>query len=144
MTTFDDIRSKTSALKEQITKLQAEAAEQIKPLLQQFIQDHPQVEEIKWTQYTPYFNDGEECVFRVHKPSFKFVGDDSDYDTWTIGSNSKYSPSSEICSSETALACKALEEDLKSLEDELKLLFGDHAEVVVTKDGVEVGEYEHE
>lgn len=24
------------------------------------------IESISWTQYTPYFNDGSECVFRVH------------------------------------------------------------------------------
>lgn len=28
----------------------------------------------KWDQYTPYFNDGDTCVFSVHYPSFKIKG----------------------------------------------------------------------
>lgn len=28
------------------------------------------ISKIKWRQYTPYFNDGEACVFTVHEPIF--------------------------------------------------------------------------
>jgi hypothetical protein len=28
------------------------------------------ISKIKWRQYTPYFNDGEACVFNVHEPVF--------------------------------------------------------------------------
>lgn len=38
----------------------------------------PQVEAIKWAQYTPYFNDGDECVFAVHEPGVVFEGQDPD------------------------------------------------------------------
>lgn len=36
----------------------------------------PEVESVRWTQYTPYFNDGEACVFGLHSREIKFVGDD--------------------------------------------------------------------
>ena len=28
------------------------------------------ISKIKWKQYTPYFNDGEACIFSVHEPVF--------------------------------------------------------------------------
>lgn len=35
---------------------------------------HEEVTGIAWTQYTPYFNDGDPCIFRASDPSFSFVG----------------------------------------------------------------------
>ena len=29
---------------------------------------HPGVQAIRWTQYAPYYNDGDACVFSVHEP----------------------------------------------------------------------------
>ncbi|AXH67304.1 hypothetical protein SEA_WOFFORD_133 [Streptomyces phage Wofford] len=35
---------------------------------------HPNVVAVKWTQYTPGFNDGEPCTFDGHSPEVKLVG----------------------------------------------------------------------
>lgn len=46
---------------------------------------HPEITGIAWTQYTPYFNDGEPCVFSASDPYFAFEGigsDDEDADTY--------------------------------------------------------------
>ena len=164
--TFEAIRQKTAALQEQIKALQAEAAEQIKPLLMQFITDNPQVERVQWTQYTPYFNDGDECTFRLNEPEFFFGGEESDEDGYEEGTTSfgnaikdgvrgyqwnsepfrpsEYLPTLEACSVETQRACEALAKELGGLEDALKTLFGDHVKVIVTRDGVEVEEYDHD
>lgn len=163
MTTFESIRAKTAALQEQIKALQAEAAEQIKPLLQQFITDNPQVSKVFWTQYTPYFNDGDTCEFRLNDIQFLFGDDEADEDDegyYSFGNaiengqrgyryDGKFEPSEwlptlEQCSVETQAACEALQEELSGLEDALKTLFGDHVKVIVTKDGVEVEEYDHD
>src|SRR5688572_27883088 len=37
--------------------------------LQEWLEDHPEIQQISWTQYTPYFNDGDECTFGVNWPS---------------------------------------------------------------------------
>lgn len=151
--TFDSIRQKTAALQEQIKALQAEAAEQIKPLLMQFIVDNPQVESVRWTQYTPYFNDGDTCEFGVNEPQFKFVSheDGGDYEDGFFDLPYQYDPSRdyyksfcEACPRELYVKCQALSKELSGLEDALKTLFGDHVRVIVTKDGVEVEEYEHD
>ena len=164
--TFETIRQKTAALQEQIKQLQAEAAEQIKPLLMQFIADNPQVARVQWTQYTPYFNDGDTCEFRLNEPEFFFVSEECDEeDDYEEGTSSfgnaiengvrgyryqgkfepsQWLPSLEVCSIETQKACEALAQELSGLEDALQTLFGDHVRVVVTKDGVEVEEYDHD
>lgn len=33
-----------------------------------FFAKYPMVEKVSWTQYTPYFNDGDACVFGVNEP----------------------------------------------------------------------------
>lgn len=35
---------------------------------------HPGFEAMRWRQYTPYFNDGDPCVFRIYEVYFRFVG----------------------------------------------------------------------
>lgn len=49
------------------TELQAEQypLSQLLPVLQKVIDDHT-VAEFGWTQYTPYFNDGEACIFHAY------------------------------------------------------------------------------
>jgi hypothetical protein len=56
------------------------------PLVQALIDD-PEIVEFGWTQYTPYFNDGEPCIFganslwvRTTKDAPKKSKDDDDYD----------------------------------------------------------------
>lgn len=34
----------------------------------------PEVEAVRWEQYTPYFNDGDACEFRIYDASVKLVG----------------------------------------------------------------------
>jgi hypothetical protein len=121
----------------------------VKPLLQEFIKSNPEVKQIKWTQYTPYFNDGEACVFGVRGFGFYFDGDDLD-DHWgdheIYGEyDSKYNADTRAkCTKATYEACMNLESELHKLQDSLQDLFGDHVEVTVTADGVETSEYDHD
>ena len=150
MPSFAEIRAKTDALQEQVKKLTEEAAADIKPLLQQFLVDHPQVIQVKWAQYTPYFNDGDECVFSLHDVYFHFEGQDPDdvegATEWELGyvKDGVYPYWPDGVTGATAAACKELSDSLSALESPLKVLFGDHVEVIVTKEGVEVEEYSHD
>lgn len=47
--------------------------------LDKFFEKYPTIEGITWTQYTPYFNDGDECTFSVHDPNFVFSKENSPY-----------------------------------------------------------------
>jgi hypothetical protein len=62
---------------------------ELEPLLRAVLDD-PTIDSFGWTQYTPYFNDGDPCVFHVGEPWFRTKGDpavkadsndeDEDYD----------------------------------------------------------------
>lgn len=39
-------------------------------LFKAFFEENPEIHSIQWTQYTPYFNDGDECVFEVNDTTY--------------------------------------------------------------------------
>ena len=41
----------------------------IKEMFEAIFKQAPAVLAVKWTQYTPHFNDGEPCVFNVNEPT---------------------------------------------------------------------------
>lgn len=98
---------------------------------------HPKLKAFRWTQYTPHFNDGEECVFGVNDPACLFDGatqdDDEDgFEDWT----------QDASKSKVLKACAKL---VNSFDDDsvLKAVFGDHCQVTATRGQFEVEEYEH-
>lgn len=143
---FEALQAKSDALKAQMEELRKEAAAAMKPMLIAFMNETPQVKAVKWTQYTPYFNDGDACTFSVNDPEFYFEGDDQEdegHGIWSIG-RADCGPKPEQCSAETAEACAAFVKALGGMDDALETLFGDHCKVIVTAEGVEVDEYDHD
>lgn len=65
-----ELDRKLGELNSEINALKLQHEEKIRttlrPLFDEFFRQYPQVYALTWTQYTPYFNDGEECTFRVH------------------------------------------------------------------------------
>ena len=93
------------------------------------------IESISWAQYTPYFNDGEECVFRVNT-NWLSVNDEDYYDRDEIEG---WDENEEAILKEI----KTILNDIP--EDFLKELFGDHVEITIKKNSeIVVSEYDHE
>lgn len=63
MKTIGEIKATQAQLRE---KLRTEGKDLLKPEFAAFFEANPRVEAVRWTQYTPYFNDGEACVFSVN------------------------------------------------------------------------------
>lgn len=96
--------------------------------------EHPTLDSFGWTQYTPYFNDGDECVFRVNnwEPYINGMdpyGDDDDRDE---------------------LAWEQLSKQVRQFlthfdDDTMRDLFGDHAMITIHRLGqTTVEEYSHD
>ena len=85
-----------------------------------------------WTQYTSYFSDGEQCIFRINEPSFK--GEDWIWD---------WREKAEISEQE-----KSYLKEFKSLvekhEDFMLGMFGDHVKVTVDKHDITSSEHNHD
>lgn len=107
--------------------------------LQSVVSQYPEVESIRWTQYTPYFNDGDECVFGVHELYVKFydINEDGDEDNGFMNAydiDKKHQP-----------ILKKIRELRKNIPGEvLKNVFGDHCQITVTRDSCEVEPYDHD
>ena len=150
--------------KKEIAKLKAEAQQMASDAFDSFckeiFENHPKVESFGWSQYTPYFNDGDTCTFSANTDYISINGeyvDDSkwinektvtDWGTWNRDlriyegrvevPNLDYDP-------ELSKGADEITEFLRNFDNDFYITrFGDHAEITVTPDGVDVDEYEHD
>ncbi len=105
---------------------------------------HAILESFSWNQYTPYFNDGEECTFSANTDYCQINGED-----WEDSKFRKLDWRDKSPNPDYIPALGDAKEDVKEFlsnidESVLRDMFGDHVTVTVTKSGTEVDDYEHE
>ena len=121
---------------------------------------YSQLESFGWTQYTPYFNDGDSTIFSANTDYLIINGDYVDESNWI-------SPVNIInwgnWNSETKSYIGRVEEENKNFDKNLSdatneiidflsnfdndfylTKFGDHAEITVTKSSVDISDYDHD
>lgn len=117
-------------------------------LFSDILKKYPNVTSLTWAQYTPYFNDGESCIFGVHNDDIRLNNDD-DYNMYV----SSYGMDDDVAEhysfenlSQGQTFCKEIFEVFSQFTDEEMLdLFGDHVEVTVYSDGkIEIDDYHHD
>lgn len=136
-------------------KFQTEAQDMFKEVTKEFFEKNPAITAVVWTQYTPYFNDGDPCVFRVGDVIFTNAPDDElenvspwgEYegdleDVWVETYVKHLSNDSGI----DLESCNLISDMIgsKDMEDIMLAMFGDHAKVTATKNGFDVDEYHHD
>jgi hypothetical protein len=74
MSAFENITKKIAdqnAKMEEMRKAHmAELQGEFNNIIKLFFDECPKVQAVVWNQYTPYFNDGDECIFSVNEPTF--------------------------------------------------------------------------
>ncbi|CAM5619064.1 hypothetical protein [Streptomyces aurantiogriseus] len=143
------------------TRVEQKPIEELQPILQAVLDD-PTIVEFGWRQYTPYFNDGEPCTFSAHGTWVRTTDDkDADEDElemWGHRSLGKIPGSRNADTGQWEYGayegpdearyhrCKALEKAIEGGHFEHVLLdsFGDHANITVRRDGIEVEFYDHD
>lgn len=141
----------------------------LEPLMRAVLDD-PTMKAFGWTQYTPYFNDGEPCVFGVGGPWFLTVNDpdpDGMEDMYEFQIGYSGHPSLGKRDSrwegdwpnrrevpleyegpdvERFDRVKALSDAIErgEFDDVLLEAFGDHASIRVTAAGITVDSYSHD
>lgn len=146
---------------ETIEALNAELGDQLDKALVSLIVDD--VEAIRWEQYTPYFNDGDACIFVVSEPRVRFKGDPVDigyfadgfvnintygrYARVRVGTELEYEPidsSDEEAVRRLEIIRNIVKFFFKIPESLLLSQYDDHQIVIVTSEGVECEFYEHD
>lgn len=103
--------------------------------VREFFDTHTVAETASWSQYTPYFNDGDTCIFRVGAGGVSVNGFDP-YEPMDVDAATKVNL-------ETAI--NAFQKVLHSFsEATLEELFGDHVRVTVTPTGARSEQYDHD
>lgn len=128
---FEELKQFQKERLQKMSSMAKEAEHLIKNMIKDFFQAHPKVARLRWTQYTPYFKDGDPCIFGIGELEFKYSEQDEE---WLL----EYS-------NETS---KALAEDLKQFEnllnglkDLLEKIFGDHVQVVCDRNQIQIETY---
>ncbi|MFI5405125.1 MAG: hypothetical protein ACHQ1D_01290 [Nitrososphaerales archaeon] len=141
-TNYEEMRNEIKRKQEELSnELRKIGENYFKETSKQYFKDFPFVEEFSWTQYTPYFMDGDECIFGVNAdyPRMKFTGDEDSeeyYIPWK-------KPEEEYTDKDKAF--RTLQTILGGVDDEVyKSMFGDHAKVTVNSNKIEVEFCEHD
>lgn len=131
----------------------------------QAVLDEPSVTEFGWRQYTPYFNDGDPCVFSANgvwvRTTDSRPGESTDSLEVEWGSNHGlgrrekhwdagrrrwelrgYEGPDEARYDRCMALAKAV--DSGEFDDVLLDAFGDHSEITITRTGIRVETYEHD
>ena len=127
------LKAKRAEIAKQEAELLKESEKLFKKAVKDLFKENPTLESFSWTQYTPYFNDGDTCTFSANT-DYPDVNDISEYDD--DGEGRKYDE--ELAKNVTSFLSNFNEDDYESM-------FGDHVKVTITKDGkIDVSDYSHD
>ena len=149
--------------KEEISKIKAELSGKIKEnfhgMAKELFQGFPELKSFGWKQYTPYFNDGEACEFQSLHIYPTINGNDENYgeseqeegvlDIVMLGSETKYDANwKKIPNEDYNPYYKEIVDTVKEFlnqfdDDDMEDLFGNHVDIHVTEEGIEVENYEN-
>lgn len=163
---FDQLINDQAALRR---KFQDQAQGLFKEITKEFFDNNPGVTGVVWTQYTPYFNDGDICEFSVGELTFTNAPADElseirwgEYEGETEGiwaadnigyvfeSDREYYQNTKnmilAAGGIDAESCKLFASAVGSseMEDVMQAMFGDHVKVIATRAGFDVKDYDHD
>jgi len=161
---FDKLLDEQRALR---AVFREKAQELFKGVTKEFFDKNPGINVIRWTQYTPFFNDGDTCEFSVNEPYYsnakgeqiedltrygEYDGEDEDVwaeENWILTGDSQYCIDRRKNIDLTGVDTESISAFSKmiqsnELEEILKAMFDDHVSVTATRDGFDVEEYEHD
>lgn len=146
MTNFDDILVKQ---KEYLDMIKVDGQKALKETFLSFFTKNPTAEAIRWQQYTPYFNDGDECVFRVGDFTVKIFGiTDSTYREGFFDNYKflhKYAEKNGL-KDHVNVGTNLIKFNklFKDQDDLLRMIFGDHSQITCTREEFIIESYDHE
>lgn len=155
MELINKIKEEFAAFDGKRKALATELRKEFPSLLAPLFEKSKKIESVAWSQYTPYFNDGDECVFGVRNDELEINGEDEYSLPWydwrvkhflTKGEYRKEIESNSALDIEECKIIQEFKDVLSSIPDEVyRDLFGDHVQVIVRGDGtIETEEAEHD
>lgn len=119
-----------------LKQLRTDGEAALKAAFCDFFAKHPSVSSIQWTQYTPYFNDGDACVFSANEPQL-MLGENDYIDSQRLADGEDAELYTDFIQLTDILQSDAMRSVLLGV-------FDDHSEITVTRDGITVDSYSHD
>ena len=155
-----EVKEKQSEIAILKKELQKKSEEAFFKGAKQIFEAHPRLESVSWTQYTPYFNDGDATVFSAQTDYLKVNGEYADEDdtlnpkivkvqgTWNREKRiyeGRVEVDNPNFDKELSDGVDAISQFLNVFDDDFyKSQFGDHVRVTITANGVDTEDYEHD
>jgi hypothetical protein len=160
-----ELKSLAEELKSVLKRQQEVAQRLLEDGFQEVFNEFPDVYAITWNQYTPFFNDGDECVFRIggynilseeafrdedhdrYDEMYAFSGPwrDENYVDHYATNRERYGDTDFTDEVRFAPAADMITSLLKDVPDTVfKQVYGDHTEVTITREGTNTEYYVHE
>ena len=136
---MDDLENLVKVSKEIQDKMKKDGQQALVAGFKSVFDAHPELISFSWTQYTPYFNDGDACYFGVYEPDyFTFQGESGpeEYEYY----DEVIEPDRQKIAGEIRSKFRVVED----LGENMKLICGDHSRVTLYADKIEIEEHEHE
>lgn len=152
---FDKLNEMKNEMAELKRKYVEEGEKSFNSIIQFWFGQNPEVKAIVWEQYTPYFNDGEPCVFGVNEPVFvtkeydeyderSYNYEEDDVFSWKYNPNNKKGSPSPF-REELIKNCKEVKDFIQQNDELFEAMFGDHVKVVLRPgEEPETYEYDHD
>lgn len=134
-------------LEKEASKVREAAKAAFKAGAMELFEQHPDLKSFGWKQATPYFNDGDECVFSAYTDAPDINGENGE----DLDDGKEYDPKTgkyeQVREPTVAYKLRDPVSDFLSQfdNDTMKGMFGDHASVTVFRKGeIEIEEYYHD
>ena len=160
MNKLQELKQKQKELKEIKNQILEKSNEVFDEFCKDIFTKSPRLSSFGWSQYTPYFNDGDTCVFSVNIDYLYINGqsvDDSEwinkknitkYGEWNrekkeyIGREEEDNPNYD---QELVDIYEEISSFLSNFDNDFYMSkFGDHVEITITSTGIDVLECEHD
>lgn len=157
----EELEIKLDGLKQKAEAFQQEMMKQGQTLLQEcfteIFNQYPDLKYFSWTQYTPYFNDGDTCYFGVNEIEYIngysawYENEDNDEDFvnlfevdkhesgeyhWQLKKNGEYASLGNKIEDELNSVINAIPDEI------MQQVYGDHVKVVVSRTETKVEDYD--
>lgn len=137
MPALDTIKERMTAYEALKRDFKKNGGELIKEAFTEFFIENPEIKLIAWQQYTPYFNDGDVCRFRIGEGYYTIKDDITPSD---LSSPYQLDEKEHMSATADAVFYEFFHE-VSRMKEILEDVFGDGANIYVTKDGFTIEEY---
>lgn len=129
----DFIKERNAAEETFREKMEKQGQKLISEEFVKFFQENPEIQSVRWHGYTPYFNDGDECIYGVDSPVFTFT---DEFKEALVGKTRKYKHYQYVNDKYTSVDTEEVLKDIDAVTSILEEDVYEYGEQLSTLEGL--------